>query len=393
MKAWFVAGALAAAAVGPSLAGAQASQAEAAPAGAGEAEQQRLEALIAKELGSAAAPAEGAAPAPATSGASPYARLLAMPDLSAVVSFAAAWNDYDVGALSPRSGPFAPSDSLAFLLQEVELSLRSVIDPYARAELYLAVGPDGAGVEEAFLVTTALPAGLQLKAGQLRAPFGRLNAQHPHAWDFVDAPLPLGRLVAEEALAGPGLDLSWLAPLPWFAELHVAAQSTAPFDGDPGRVTGLARLSQFLPLGEETTLGVGLSGGLRDEGAGGHRTLGGADLFLRWRPPAARRALTLQAELVGSRARDGERARWGGYAQLFWRAGPSAGLGLRYDEAPEDGGTAQERRYGAVATWFLSEFQRLRLQVGQDRRDGGQVGYEALLQAEFGIGAHGAHPF
>jgi hypothetical protein len=364
------------------------------------AERLRLEAQIARELGSATAtatvtgPAQAAPapPAPGATGASPYARLLAMPDLAAVVSFAGAWNDYDVEFLSPRSGPFAPGELPAFLLQEVELSLRSVIDPYGRAEIYLSIGPGGASVEEAFLTTTALPAGFQLKAGQFLSPFGRLNAQHPHTWDFVDAPLALDRLLAREALSGPGVDLSWLAPLPWFAELQLSAQSTATVEGDPSWLTGIARLAQFFSLTEETTLGLGLSGGVRNPGADGRETFSGADLYVRWRPPAARRAATFQAEILRRQLGVGAPERWGGYAQLFWRAGPSAGLGVRYDQAPTEDGAEDERRYSAVATWFLSEFQRLRLQIGQDRRPDGQ-GIEALVQAEFGIGAHGAHPF
>jgi hypothetical protein len=349
--------------------------------------------LLVSSFGASAQDAPPSA-APSSVGASPYARLLSLPDISAIGSFAAAWNDYDVGALSPRSGPFAPANSLEFLFQEVELSLRAVIDPYARADIYVALRTDGASVEEAFVTTTSLPAGLQVKAGQLRSPFGRINGQHPHTWDFVDGPLAAGRLVADESLAGAGLDLSWLAPLPWFAELHVAAQSTAPVEGDPRRLTGVARLAQFFPLTDETTLGVGLSAAARDEGASARRILGGADLYLRWRPPATRTAVTLQGELFGRHFSEGSGGtRWGGYSQLFWRVGPAAGLGVRYDQAPVAGSAGFERRYSGVATWFLSEFQRLRVQIAHDVRVGGWTGFEALLQAEFGIGAHGAHPF
>jgi hypothetical protein len=337
---------------------------------------------------------EAAPPAEPSGGASPYARLLSIPDISAIGSFAAAWNDYDVATLSPRSGPYAPANQVEFIFQELELSLRAVVDPYVRADIFLSLDPGGASVEEAFVTTTSLPEGLQVKAGQIRSPFGRINGQHPHTWDFVDGPLAAERLVADGALAGPGVDLSWLAPLPWFAEFHLAAQSTAPTAGDTSRVTGIARLAQFFSITEETTLGVGLSGGVRDEGGSEVRALGGADLYVRWRPPATRTAVTLQGELFGRRFSDSTGGtRWGGYSQLFWRTGPSGGLGVRYDQAPVVGAGGFERRYSGVATWFLSEFQRLRIQVSHDVRVGGRTGVEALLQAEFGIGAHGAHPF
>jgi hypothetical protein len=387
MNAWIVAGALAAGAIGPSFAAAeeqpQAAQSQPQDARAQEAERKRLEEQISKELGQpaqagGAAPVAGppsAAPAaPAAAGTSPYARLLALPDLSAIGSFAAQWR----GA----------GERPAFLFEELELGLQSVIDPYARADLFIAVGPGAtASMEEGYLTTLSLPAGLQIKAGRFFSPWGRINTQHPHTWDFVDGPLARERVLADEVLAGPGVALSWLAPLPWFAELHVAAQSTAPAEGDPERLTGVVRLAQFFPLGEKTTLGVGLSGGLREEGAGDYRDLVGADLYVRWRPPATRTAVTLQGELFARRFTGGEGGEdWGGYAQLFWRAGTYYGAGVRYDQAPV------ERRYTALGTWYLSEFQRLRMQVTRDDRPG-QAGWEALLHLEFGIGAHGAHPF
>ena len=52
-----------------------------------------------------------------------------------------------------------------------------------------------------------------------------------------------------------------------------------------------------------------------------------------------------------------------------------------------------EHRYSALANWYPSEFQRIRLQVSYDQRPGGQDGVEVLLGLEFGIGSHGAHPF
>ena len=62
---------------------------------------------------------------------------------------------------------------------------------------------------------------------------------------------------------------------------------------------------------------------------------------------------------------------------------------IRNRSAPSD----VVRRYGVVAAWLPSEFQRLRLQVSWDARPGGADGLEALLALEIGIGTHGAHPF
>ena len=365
-----------------------------------------LEAEITKALGQQAAPP--AAPAPtAVGGAGGLARVLMLPDISAIGSFAGVYDSYDAGARSPRSGSTGPAGKPTFLFQELELALQAVVDPYARADVFVSFTPEGVAVEEAYLTTLSLPAGLQLKAGRFFTPLGRLNGTHPHTWDFLDAPLAHDRLVGNEKLAGPGVDLSWLAPLPWFAELHLAGQSTAPYAGEVERLTGAVRLVQFLELSDAASLGVGLSASRRDEGPGAFRDLAGADLFLKYRPPAGRAYLTLQGEAFARRFRHQAAAAqrdggdgWGAYAQLFWRQDAWWGYGVRWDRAPAGPAPeavaftpGAEQRWSGVADWFLTEFQRIGLQASHDRRPGGLSGWEWILHLEFIIGAHGAHPF
>ena len=370
---------------------------------ADEAEARRkLEEQIARELGGGARPSGAAAEKPAAvapaqgGGGNPAARLLLLPDISAVGSFSVAYDSYDVEALSPRAGPFGPEGKPTPQLDEVELAIQSVVDPYARADIFVSFGPEEVAVEEAYLTTLGLPAGLQLRAGKLFSPFGRQNQQHPHAREFVDGSLVSARLLADEVLSGPGLDLAWLAPVPWFAELHLAGQGTAPAEEDPERLTAVARLLQYFPLGASTTLGVGLSAARRDEARGEFRDLGGVDVHLRWRPPEGRRSLSFQGELVGRRFRGNALAsKMGAYAQLFLRQDAHLGYGVRWDWAPtpRDLPAGEEHRIGALLAWLPSEFQRIRLQVSYDRRPGGEDGWEGILALELGIGVHGAHPF
>ncbi len=266
-----------------------------------EEERRKLEEEIAKELGATPPPAQPAAPAtppgaapdqnvPAptgqgTQGGSPYARLLLMPDLSAIGSFGAALDGYDVERRSPRPEAFGPKDQPRFFFQELEVGLQAVVDPYVRADAFLSFTPEGVDVEEAYATTLTRPAGLQVRAGKFFSPFGRQNQQHPHVLDFVDFPLARTRLLAQDSLSGPGVDVAWLAPLPWYAELHVTGQETSPFGEKEGGLTGLARLLQYFPLGDATTLGVGVSGARRGEGTpGAFRDVAGADAYLRIRP-------------------------------------------------------------------------------------------------------------
>jgi hypothetical protein len=97
----------------------------------------------------------------------------------------------DIANLQP--GGHDPSQR-GFTVQNLEAVFDGAVDPYfkGQANVVLQIAPDGSTnveLEEAYVTTTSLPAGLQLKAGQFFTDFGRLNPTHPHAWDFVDVPL------------------------------------------------------------------------------------------------------------------------------------------------------------------------------------------------------------
>jgi hypothetical protein len=329
-----------------------------------------------------------------------------LPDISAIGSAALVWNREDVETLSPRSGPFGPAGKVTPLFEELELAFQAVVDPHARADVFVALTPEGAEVEEAFITTLGLPAGLQLRAGKLYAPWGRLNQQHPHVWDFADAPLAAGRLVSPEALGGPGAAVAWLTPLPWFVELHAAYQETTPIEGEPGRRTWTGRVAQFVDLAEGATLGLGVSASRLDEpGPAAWRDLYGADLYLKIRRPGSRAYLALQAELYGRRlagltdATTGEaiptETKLGGYAQVVLRTSREWAFGGRWESAPSEAPDlfGPENRVTLLAAFHPSEFMRLRLQGSWDRLPGGKTGLEALLALQFSIGVHGAHPF
>ncbi|MFQ5927916.1 MAG: hypothetical protein ACE5MH_10845, partial [Terriglobia bacterium] len=57
----------------------------------------------------------------------------------------------------------------AFSLQESEVSLRAIVDPFARADFFLAIGEEGIEVEEGYVTFPALPGGFLVKAGKMRA--------------------------------------------------------------------------------------------------------------------------------------------------------------------------------------------------------------------------------
>lgn len=111
-----------------------------------------------------------------------------------------------------------------FRIGESELVLSATVDPYFDARFVGAFTGEGeTEVEEAWLQTRMLPAGLKVKAGKFLSDIGYHNVQHPHAWDFDDQNLAYGALLGDHGLADAGVQLTWLAPAPFYLLLGAEA--------------------------------------------------------------------------------------------------------------------------------------------------------------------------
>jgi len=379
--------------------------------------------------------ASSAAPAPQPASPGPRGSQSLNPDVSAIIDFAAGWFSDDGATVKSGDDP----QSTGFKVQEVELALNQVVDPYFRADIYLTIpNLSGVEVEEAFLTTTALPGNLQLKAGIFRAGLGRQNAQHLHIQDFSRRPGVNAAFLGVDGFRAPGAEASWLVPgIPFYLLLSGAAFSVdaaeadlplQTFGGggatDPSLVGG-ARA--FFPAGNATSIFLGLSyarGRTSQspsdptvapsvyDGARSH--LYGADLYVKWKP--ANQAETYasvawQTEyflrqlpdltLPGARTPPLE---GGLYSQVVAQVQRRWFIGLRGEVLGLPRGDNVHREYaGALScTWALSEFARVR--AYGELRDGRRFSPLApepgthrsgalFLQLEAAIGAHGAHPF
>src|SRR3954453_18849916 len=146
----------------------------------------------------------------------------------------------DIGVIGDFQGSYISKGEKNFdmYLNETEVSLQAVVDPYIRADFFLSFGRDpvtnkyGVEVEEGYLTTLSLPAKLQLKAGKFREAVGRINPTHPHALPFIDLPNAYINLFGEEGLNDEGVSLSWLVPKKaFYQELNV--QTTSGFSKSP----------------------------------------------------------------------------------------------------------------------------------------------------------------
>ena len=192
--------------------------------------------------------------------------------------------------------------SRGFSLAESELGLSASIDPWWRGAANIALhGDDSVSVEEAYVQTTALGHGLSVKAGRFFSGIGYLNAQHAHAWDFVDNPLAYQAMLGTQ-FGDDGVQLSWIAPIDHYVELGLELGRGRSFPGSDSSRNG-AGMSAITAhtggdIGESHNWRVGLSmlnakasdQALTDDGPSGPGTFNGktrvwvADAVWKWAP-------------------------------------------------------------------------------------------------------------
>jgi hypothetical protein len=109
-------------------------------------------------------------------------------------------------------------------LRGVELGLRAEWEGVLDGAFRFATDGKAGELEEFWLRTDFLPAGLRLKGGRFYSDVGQQNNLHPHEWDFVDQALPYQMLFAG-GLRGNGLQFDWSPRLPFDLRLGVEALS------------------------------------------------------------------------------------------------------------------------------------------------------------------------
>lgn len=318
-----------------------------------------------------------------------------------------------------------------FNLRATELTFFAPVDPYFNLYATIPFSEEGGELEEAYFVTTSLPAGFQLKGGKFKSGFGRFNALHPHAWDFVDAPLPYKLFFGGEGegLIEKGVQLTYLPSLPIYTILGaeiLQGDNYVLFGPDaasgPHAYTGFAKASWDIADNHTILFGASVTGGktLTDQIANDTRFSGddtvlyGGELTYKWRP-SRDSSFTLQSEyllldqkgnledLVNLTSNSLKRFQDGLYIQALyqwerWRIGARYGLMEIFKDDYILGGentTFSGRPYvwtGALE-YNPTEFSRIRLQYNYDKSDPNLPNQEIFLQLILAVGAHGAHPF
>ena len=296
-----------------------------------------------------------------------------------------------------------PSSSL----RESEVSFQAIVDPYARADFFLSFGEEGVDVEEGFVTFTSLPGGLLAKVGRMRTAFGKINPLHLHVLPWPDEPLPLVNLLGgEEGWIGTGLSVALLVPLPGEVFSEATLQVLRGDSGelfaapDRGALAYNGHYRVFSDLSEATNLEVGLSYGRGPNGltSRSETRLEGIDATLRWKPlrTATYRSASFRGEFIRSRRGDtlGDQVADGWFLSGEYQLAKRWFAGARVESSGHaDDASQTDRGKALVLTFWPSEFSQLRGELRRREYANSETADELLLQIQFAIGAHGAHPF
>ncbi len=332
-----------------------------------------------------------------------------------------------------------------------EMSLYSVVDPYFDLFAVLDLEPESAGLEETYFTTRKLPYGFKIKAGKFLATFGRVNEQHEHYWDFANRALISTALFGEDGLNEIGAQVTWVAPTSFFLVLGAEVLNgtneqsfgTTGFSNPIGTVSIPAVQGPNLYIefvrgsfdieDASILLGISNANGItrNDQGYSGGNGIAintntdivGGDLTVKYSLDAIR-FVSLQSEFMyrvmnGTEYNDSsiissssslDKHNSGFYAQAAFKLDQLWEIGVRYDLLIQNdislGGINQHTpsnlpRYSAMIEYNPTEFSRLRLQIDRDLtryvQTSGVLSQQPytqfILQANFTIGAHGAHAF
>lgn len=322
-------------------------------------------------------------------------------------------------------------------IDESELNFSANVDDKFRGSTTIALheheGETEVEIEEAYVATTALPYGLEAKAGRFFSELGYLNSHHAHADDFADRPLP-SRAFLNGNYGDDGVQLSMVLPTDFYSEVGGGVYRGDDFPGggaqgsDIGSWTAYGRIGG--DIGDKTSWRAGLSTLQVDEAvrAGnedavtftGTSGLYIADARMVYAPTGnnAEQEISLQGEFfyrdedgayedtdagTGVIAYDDHQSGW--YAQSVYKFAPAWRVGARYsqlyagdvpvglmDSALDDGGH-DPWAAATMIDWTPSEFSRLRAQYNREEVADGQDDNQVILQYIMSLGAHGAHAY
>ncbi len=322
------------------------------------------------------------------------------PDISAIGDFRSSYTN--IG-----------NRKIEMYLNELELQVASVVDPYARAEFLFSFGKDlntgelGIELEVGTLTSTAIPFQIQATIGKFKPQFGKINSLHPHYFDFVEFPRMISNFFDSEGMFMEGVSLNWIVPNPFdfYQELvvevgRVGSEPNASLvQGVTDRLLYTGHLKNFFDLTENATFEIGLSALTGPNTFGFTTNMADIDLTYKWKPIQFNtyHSFIWQTEAMISKTDVSVTKTiqtYGAYTFFEYQIEKRTFVGIRFDYSGLPGLEKSDERTTSLLLRFQpTEFQILALEFQNINRNYGPSFNQVVFRAIFGIGTHAAHMY
>ena len=319
-----------------------------------------------------------------------------------------------IGDFLGAAGSNEVNPSPVMEMHESEVAFQAVVDPYARADFFISFGEEGVNLEEGYMTFPALPGGLLVKVGKMRAAFGKVNTLHNHVLPWTDRPLVTTNLVGgEDGIDDAGFSVARLIPNKLIF-LEATGQAFHGTSGDGlytstqrSDLTYVGHLRGYKDITDNTNLDFGFSishghnasGVVNGDDIGRFTTqLYGGDATIRWKPlqRSVYHSFVGRSEFVWSNRSqpNGTQDAKGYFVSADYQLARRWYMGGRYDHSGRpDAASVTDSGQSLILSYFPSEFSQIRGQYRRTDYGVGPTANEFLFQFQFAIGAHGAHPF
>jgi hypothetical protein len=336
------------------------------------------------------------------------------PDISVIGDMRYAYRDDLAAAL-------ADQDNLSFEFEELEINIAGYLNPYSRADVFVAIhGVSGpVELEEAYAtLLRGLPA--QLRFGKYFLDFGRINQMHLHQMPWSEYPLMLRSFFSEEGARVVGLRASRLQGIGDNAvELSLNAFSSDFFEhGDEGaeeehghggegktKIGASGRLSLFRDVGETSGFEIGTSYLYATYDAENDLTTqtGVVDITFKWMPDTYK-GFKLMAEamaddrevLADTLGTITKLSAYGGFANVELRFRKQFDVGTFFDWSQNAFDSDVEATSFGGYVGFMPVEETLRFSVVYRYGDSSVIEGDAnsvIFRVVWGLGPHKPHPF
>lgn len=294
------------------------------------------------------------------------------------------------------------SERKRWFFKEAELALAADVDPFLRAEVYIAFADeDGdaiAEIEEAFGRYNNLGSGLSAKFGKIAAAIGRVQRNHVDQLNWMEYPFIVTDVLGEEGLRAGGGSISYLFPGDHFHELTLEALDSHDlgiFGGsDAGKPTVVGAYRTFFDFTLDSSAQLGLSyANGPAPGSIDRSQLFAAEFTYKWQPGEPGKSLNLETEAYWSRLGGTADTKFGMFAGLTYEVRPRLFGYVRYDYSEIPGTEDLHRGWTFGATFRVTEFHFWRLEYQRIERNFGSSQNLLNLQFQWVIGAHPAHKY